>query len=85
MQSLGLAADRGVEVVALDSRGPAEQAGFEVGDIIVAIDDTTVTSIDDLHRFLSQWPIDTPVPLSVIRQGHRIDLKAAPREAQPLE
>ncbi len=85
MKSLGLVADRGVEVVAIDPRGPAEQAGFEVGDIIVTINTTTVTSIDDLHRFLSQWPINKPVPLSIIRQGHRIDLKAVPREVQPLE
>jgi S1-C subfamily serine protease len=85
IQSLNLPVDRGVEVVVIDPRGPAEQAGFEVGDVIVAIDDTKVTSIDDLHRFLSQWPINKPVPLTILRQGQRIDLKAAPREAAPAE
>jgi S1-C subfamily serine protease len=85
IQSLDLSIDRGVEVVDIDPRGPAEQAGFEVGDIIVSIDDSAVTNIDDLHRFLAQWPINKPVPLTIIRQGRRIDLKAAPKEAQPVE
>jgi S1-C subfamily serine protease len=84
-RSLDLSFDRGVEVVAIDPQGPAEKAGFEVGDIIVGIDNSTVTSIDDLHRFLSQWPINKPVSLIIIRQSRRIDIKASPREAQPLE
>jgi S1-C subfamily serine protease len=85
IRALDLPIDRGVEVVAVDPRGPAEQAGFEVGDIIVAIEDSMVASIDDLHRFLSQWPINKPVPLTIIRQGRRINLKVAPKEAQPIE
>jgi S1-C subfamily serine protease len=84
-QSLDLSIDRGVEIVSIDPRGPAEQAGFEVGDIIVAIDDSPVTSIDDLHRFLSLWPINKQVPLTIVREGQRIDIKAAPQEAQPAE
>jgi S1-C subfamily serine protease len=84
-QSLNLSIDRGVEVVSIDPQGPAEQAGFEVGDIIVAIDDSPVTSIDDMHRFLSQWPINKPIPLTIVRERQRVEIKAAPREAQPVE
>ncbi|MDD1679250.1 MAG: trypsin-like peptidase domain-containing protein [Methanomicrobiales archaeon] len=85
VQSIGLSADRGVEVVSLDPQGPAERAGIEMGDIIVAIDDAQVASIDDLHRFLSQWPINKPVSLTIIREGQRVDLKATPAEAKPPE
>jgi S1-C subfamily serine protease len=81
LQSMGLSGDRGVEVVSIDPHGPAEHAGFEVGDIIVAIGDSTVTSVDDLHRFLSQRPINNPVTMIIIREGQRVELEALPAEA----
>jgi len=45
----GLARDCAVEVLAVESQGPADRAGLRVGDLIAAVNDLAVESIDDLH------------------------------------
>ena len=43
------------------------QAGIQAGDIIVALADRLVSSIDDIHRLLMAVPADQGLELSVIR------------------
>jgi S1-C subfamily serine protease len=45
---LGLKVQQGVYVVATTSGGPAEQAGINQGDVIVAVNGTSVKTSDDL-------------------------------------
>ena len=45
----------------MDPRGPAAQAGLKEGDLIVAINGQPLSSVDDLHRFLAEWPIGEAV------------------------
>ena len=71
-----------VEVLSVEPGGPAGQAGMKVGDLIVAIDQSDVQSVDDLHRFLSEWPIKVPVKIDVVRGKSRINLIIAPEEAE---
>jgi len=40
--------------------------------------------VDDLHRFLAEWPIGQPMTLTVIRGTERVDLKVVPAEAGPM-
>jgi S1-C subfamily serine protease len=47
----------------------------------VAINEQPIITIDDLHRFLAQWPIGEPVPLTVIRATELLTLSARPVEA----
>ncbi|MGD1970127.1 MAG: trypsin-like peptidase domain-containing protein [Desulfobacterales bacterium] len=69
-----------VEVLTVESHSPAEKGGLRVNDLIVAINQVDVESVDDLHRFLAEWPIGQPVELDVIRgQRHQI-LVVAPQE-----
>ena len=72
---------RAVEVMDYDANGPGAAAGLQRGDFIVAIAGQRVTSVDDLHRFLSDWPIGTAVEVDVVRGKNRITLTAVPREA----
>jgi len=72
-----------VDVLSVESRGPAGLAGLRVGDLIVAINGEAVQSMDDLQRFLSEWPIGRPVELDVVRGQHRHLLRIVPREAAP--
>src|SRR4029077_17253456 len=44
----------GVGVLNVVKGSPAENAGLRVGDVIVAIDQTPVGSVDDMLRFLSR-------------------------------
>ena len=71
---LDLLSDRAVEIVALDPGGPSARAGLERGDLIVAIQGRVVASVDDLHRFLTKWPIGQPVTLTVVRQQGKQDV-----------
>jgi S1-C subfamily serine protease len=65
-----------VEVMQLFEGGASEMAGLRERDIIVAFNEEPVSSVDDLHRLLTRWPVDTGVKLTVLRSGRerRIDL-----------
>ncbi len=77
----GLEQDHVVEVVSVDPKGPAGKVRMRVGDLIVAIQDRQVTNVDDLHRFLAEWPVGQPVSLSVLRGRKRFDRALVPVEA----
>lgn len=79
--ALGLASSQAVEVVSVNRASPAGRAGLRPGDLIVAINDTCVTCVDDLHRFLAACPIAEPATLTLVRDGRRITLPIVPAEA----
>ena len=77
----GLNEDFAVEVLTVEPQGPAGLAGMRVGDLIVAINGSSTESVDDLHRFLSEWPIGRPVEIDIVRGKGREVLFLVPREA----
>jgi S1-C subfamily serine protease len=70
-----------VEVVSVERNSPAAKAGLRKGDLIVAANDQAVTSVDDLHRFLAEWPINGPVALAIIHRQDRLTVEVTPVEA----
>ena len=66
----------GVGVVQVVPGSPADRASLRPGDIIVSLDGTTVSSIDEIHRFLSQATIGSAVRVGVLRNGQRLYLPA---------
>jgi regulator of sigma E protease len=56
----------------------AEEAGFQPGDLIVAIDGTRVESFEDMQRFV-QGASGTPLGFVVARAGKSVELVATPR------
>ena len=81
IRALGLSGNQAVEVVSVSRASPAGQAGLRPGDLIIAINDACVTCVDDLHRFLTTWPIAEPATLTLIRGRQRITLPIIPIEA----
>ncbi|MDD3934532.1 MAG: trypsin-like peptidase domain-containing protein [Methanoculleus sp.] len=81
IQMLGLTGSQAVEVVSVNRTSPAGRAGLRPGDLIVAINETCVGCVDDLHRFLATWPISEPATLTLIRGRQRIMLPIVPIEA----
>jgi S1-C subfamily serine protease len=77
----GLSSNASVEVLSVESDGPAGLAGLRAGDLIVAINGSEVQSVDDLHRFLSDWPIGQPVKIDIVRGQIRRALVVVPKEA----
>jgi S1-C subfamily serine protease len=78
----GLAGDDAVEIMSVDARSPAAEAGLRSGDFIVGVYDRTVASVDDLHRFLAEWPVGSPVALVVLRGKQRLEVKVVPQEGR---
>ena len=76
----GLSGDRAVEVLSLEPESPADRAGLRVSDLIVAVNGQKVASVDDLHRFLGEWPIGEPLALTVVRGKSKTDLTVVPTE-----
>jgi S1-C subfamily serine protease len=62
----------GVLVTSLESNAPAAAAGVHEGDLIVALDDAAVESLDDLHRLLTEARIGTTATLTVLRHASRL-------------
>jgi S1-C subfamily serine protease len=75
VRRLDLLADQAVEVVQVSSGSPADRSGIRADDVIIALHGRIVTSVDDLHRLLSQLPMTGPLNLTVIRNGKPIDLE----------
>jgi len=87
--ALGIGGARGVAVVAVDARGPAEAAGLRAstsprgadvprgGDLIVAVDGLAVEDMADVSRAVSSRAVGDPLTLTVLRDGRRVDLRVA--------
>ena len=67
---------RGVAVVALEENGPAATAGLGVGDIIISIDQQSITSPLSLRSRLLDRGGDT-INLRVLRAGQTEDLNVS--------
>jgi S1-C subfamily serine protease len=70
----GLHQSSGVLVISVESNGSAGRAGLREGDIIVALDATTIGSLDDLHRVLTDERIGASATLTVLRGAERLNL-----------
>lgn len=67
-QQLGVG-NTGVYVVELTAGGGAEAAGVQVGDRIIAVDDTAVSSTNDIKSYLKDKNVGDTVNLQVERDG----------------
>jgi S1-C subfamily serine protease len=67
---LALKAQSVVEVATLEQGGPAARAGLQRGDLIYALGEQQVATVDDLHRLLTKWPAGKPVEVNLLRDGH---------------
>lgn len=66
--------ERGLLVVQVAEGGPAAQAGFLQGDILVRLDGTTVANADDLQGLLGPNRVGATVAASVVRGGELREL-----------
>jgi len=73
-----LPVESGISVAGIEPNSPADRAGVKVGDIIVGINDQLVSSIDDLHRLLTNHSVGYPYILTIIRQLEKTFLRIIP-------
>jgi S1-C subfamily serine protease len=82
---VGIEMGSGVEILALEPNGPADQAGLEVEDVIVSFGDESVTSVDDLHRLLTEHPVSKASEMGVIRDGQLVRRTVVPGEYPAIQ
>ncbi len=81
VRSQQLKAETGVLVISVEKQSPAERAGLQEGDVIVALDDTAVRSVDDLHKLLTDARIGARGGLTLLRRSQKISLAVVAQEA----
>jgi S1-C subfamily serine protease len=75
-----LTQESGVEVVAVEEGGPADQAGIEEEDVLIALGDEPATSVDDLHKRLLQLPVGVPATVTLLRGERRLERMVLPAD-----
>jgi S1-C subfamily serine protease len=71
----------GVMVVSVEKGSPAQRAGLEEGDIIIALDNQPTAGIDELHRLLTEKQVGRLVPVVVLRRFEKKTLAIVPEES----
>lgn len=79
-RSFGLDQATAVEVLAVETGGPADAAGLDEEDLIVTLGDAPVTGIDDLHKRLMALPVGQPAEVALLRGGRRLVRLVVPGE-----
>ena len=60
------------------SGGPAQQAGLERGDLLLALDGEPVSGVDGLHRLLTAERVGREVEIRLLRRGKTHSLTVIP-------
>jgi len=79
---LGGPADRGILVARVEADSPAEAAGIEVGDIIVAADGDDVERAHDLVRAVHHAEPGSPLALEIVRERETRTIDVTPDQPE---
>ena len=81
--SLGLEGAEGAIIARVQPESPAEVAGLETGDVIIAVDRVPVEDTRDLTRMIAAIDAGTSATLTVWRDGEPIEITAAIANTAP--
>lgn len=73
---LGSATRSGAQIRSVSDGSPAADAGLQEGDLVVGVDDSTVTSAESLVGIIHSHRIGTKVSLAVVRDGEEQTIEA---------
>ena len=82
-QRLGLPV--GVFVTGIEKDSAAERAGLKVNDIIIAVDDKTVSNYDELKAEKDKHEAGDTIVLTVIRNGEELKIPVTLTEKAPVK
>jgi S1-C subfamily serine protease len=80
VRQFNLSQKQGVEVLGVEPGGPADDAGVQEGDVIVTLGDWPATSVDDLHKLLTQLPVGIPATVVLLRDGRKLERMVIPTD-----
>ena len=81
IHALNLSTEQAVVILEMTRGGPAHQAGLQTGDLLIRIGDRDVATMDDIYRFLTEWPAGKPVKVTLLRLGKQLEIDVRPSEA----
>ncbi|HEV3118414.1 MAG TPA: trypsin-like peptidase domain-containing protein, partial [Gemmataceae bacterium] len=70
----------GVEILSVESGGPADDAGILENDIVISLAEQPTTSIDDMHKLLMQMPVGVPAPIVMLRGERQLERWVVPND-----
>jgi serine protease Do len=73
--ALGLEEDTGAIISSVVAGGPADQAGFEREDVVLAVNDEAVENSRDLTRRIGDLSVGTDVRFRILRDGRERTLR----------
>ena len=76
--SLGMKAPAGVLLDHIASGSPADKAGLKQGDVVLTVAGREVSDVPSLRARLAIAKLDTPVALSIFRDGKASDVSLTP-------
>ncbi len=74
-ESFGMERPQGALVAKVLSDSPAEAAGFQVGDIVLAFNGMEVSRSSDLPPIVGRTRVGTEVPVQILRDGKAVTLE----------
>jgi S1-C subfamily serine protease len=77
VRQFDLLADTAVEVRQVQRGGVADAAGFQSGDLLVALSGRIVANVDDIHRLLALPTTDASLVAHVIRGGRQLSMRVS--------
>lgn len=81
-RKLGLGSSNGVLVTGISPDGGAAKAGIKTGDVIVAVEGSSVASYNQLQEKIGSRNIGDEVGLTIFRSGNRKDVRVRLGSAQ---
>jgi serine protease Do len=75
-----LGRETAVEIIEVVEQGPAARAGVRPEDLVIAVDGTAVSTVDDLQQLMTAERIDARVEVELVRSGERRTVAVVPIE-----
>jgi S1-C subfamily serine protease len=76
-----LSKERGILVISIEARSPAQKAGLREGDVIVGFNSQPIGSVDELHKFLTHERVGNRQYVTILRQNQKLILDIIPEES----
>ncbi|MBH8567076.1 trypsin-like peptidase domain-containing protein [Nostoc sp. CENA67] len=77
-ERINLITDKGVLLVNVIPRSPADIAGLRAGDVIQRINNQSVTKIEEVQKLVENSKIGSPLQIQVERNGQTAELAVSP-------
>lgn len=76
-----LSKERGILVISTEANSPAQKAGLREGDVIVGFNSQPISSVDELHKFLTQERVGVRASVTILRKNQKLVFDIMPEES----